>query len=72
MSELWLAIKFVVFVLYSPLSQSQNEFDIFSDNFEMTLEMLAQKSSFLVTVIGNSKISHDKTSFEDWSIEKTL
>ena len=38
----------------------------------MTLEMLAQKSSFLVTVIGNSKISHDKTSFEDRNIEKTV
>ena len=56
-------------------SQSQEDFEIFSDNFEMTLETLAQKSSFLTTIIGdfNAKscnwYSHDKTSFEGITIE---
>ena len=45
-------------------------FETFSDNSEMTLETLAQKGSFLTTIIGdfNAKscnwYSHDKTSFE--------
>ena len=34
-------------------SQSQDEFETFSDNFEMTLDILAQKSPFLMTAIGN-------------------
>ena len=65
-------------VLYSSPSQSQGEFDTFSDKFEMTLETLAQKSFPLVTVIGdfNAKskywYSHDKTNFEGSSIENIL
>ena len=33
--------------LYRPTRQSQDEFETFSDNFEMTLETLAQSGSFL-------------------------
>ena len=61
--------------LYRSPSQSQDDFETFSDNFEMTLETLAQKGSFLTTIIGdfNAKscnwYSHDKTNFEGSAIE---
>ena len=61
--------------LYRSPSQSQDDFETFSDNFEMTLETLAQKGSFLTTIIGdfNAKscnwYSHDKTNFEGSTIE---
>ena len=61
--------------LYRSPSQSQDDFETFSDNFEMTLETLAQKDSFLTTIIGdfNAKscnwYSHDKTNFQGSSIE---
>ena len=64
-------------VLYRSPSQSQDEFETFSDNFEMTLDILAQKNPFLMTTIGdfNAKsknwYSHDKTSFEGKTIEST-
>ena len=62
-------------VLHRSLSQSQDEFENFSDNFEMTLGILAQKNPFLMTNIGdfNAKsknwYSQDKTSFEGKTIE---
>ena len=62
-------------VLHRSLSQSQDEFENFSDNFEMTLGILAQKNPFLMTKIGdfNAKsknwYSQDKTSFEGKTIE---
>ena len=61
-------------VLYRFPSQSQDEFKTFSDNFEMTLDILAQKNPFLITAIGdfNAKsenwYSQDKTSFEGKTI----
>ena len=61
--------------LYRSPSQSQDDFETFSDNFEMTLETLAQKGSFLTTIIGDFKAkscnwySHDKTSFEGSTME---
>ena len=61
--------------LYRSPSQSQDDFETFSDNFETTLETLAQKGSFLTTIIGdfNAKscnwYSHDKTNFEGSNIE---
>ena len=61
--------------LYRYPSQSQDDFETFSNNFEMTLETLAQKGSFLTTIIGdfNAKscnwYSHDKTNFEGSTIE---
>ena len=57
------------------LSQSQDDFETFSDNFEMTLETLAQKRSFLTRIIGdyNAKscnwYSYGKTSFDSSTIE---
>ena len=42
-----------VIALYRSPSQSQDDFETFSDNFEMTLETLAQKGSFLTTIIGD-------------------
>ena len=62
-------------VLYRSPSQSQDDFETFPDNFEMTLELLAQKDSFLLTAIVdfNDKYSNwynkDKTSFEGNTIE---
>ena len=38
-------------VLYRSPSQSQDEFETFSDNFEMNLDIMAQKNPFLMTVI---------------------
>ena len=61
--------------LYRSPSRSQSDFGTFSGNFEMTLETLAQKGSFLTTIIGdfNAKFcnwyNHDKTSFECSTIE---
>ena len=61
--------------LYRFPSQSQDDFETFSDKFEMTLETLAQKGSFLTKIIGdfNAKsciwYSHDKTNFEGRTIE---
>ena len=40
-------------VLYRSPSQSQDEFETFSDNFEITLDILAQKDPFLMTTAGN-------------------
>ena len=62
-------------VLYRSPSQSQDELETFSDNFEMTLEILVQKNLFLMTAMGdfNTKsknwCSQDKTSFEGKTIE---
>ena len=56
-------------------SQSQKEFETFADNFEMTLELLAQKNLFLLTAIGDfdakslNWYNRDKTSFESNAIE---
>ena len=65
--------KFIVF--YRSLSQSQDEFGAFSDNFEMNLDILAQQNPFLITTIGdfNAKSKNwycqDKTSFEGKNME---
>ena len=40
-------------VLYRSPSQSQYEFEAFSDIFEMNLKILAQKNQFLMTTIGD-------------------
>ena len=62
-------------VVYRCQSQSQDEFETFSENFEMTSDILAQKSLFLMTAIGefNAKskncYSQDKSSFEGKTIE---
>ena len=56
--------------LYRSPSQSQDDFEAIADNFEMTLEILAQKNPFLITAIGdfNAKSTNwfnkDKTIFE--------
>ena len=69
--ELQIGDKICNFVaLYRSPNQSKDDFEIFVDNFEMTLELLAQKNPFLLTAIGdfNAKSSNrynkDKTSFE--------
>ena len=74
--ELQIGVKICTFVaFYRSPSQSQDDFETFSDNFEMTLELLAQKNTFLLTAIGdfNAKSSNwynkDKTSFEGNKIE---
>ena len=60
---------------YRSPSQSQDDFETFADNFETTLELLAQKNPFLLTAIGdfNAKSSNwynkEKTSFEGNTIE---
>ena len=74
--ELKIGDKSCTFItLHRSPSQSQDDFETFSDNFEMTLETLARKGSFLTTIIGdfNAKscnwYSHDKTSFKGSTIE---
>ena len=56
--------SFVVF--YRSPSQSQGDFAIFSDNFEMTLDLDSKKNAFLLLVLVdfNAKLSqwHDKDS----------
>ena len=60
---------------YRSPSQSQDDFETFADNLEMTLELLAQKNTFLLTTIGDfiAKFSDwynkDKKSFEGNTIE---
>ena len=53
-------------VLYRSPNQSQGDFSTFSDNFEMTLDLISKKNPFLVVVLGdfNAKLSqwHDKDS----------
>ena len=74
--ELQIGEKFCNFVaLYRSPSQSQDNFETCADNFEMTLELLAQKYPFLLRPIGdfNAKSSNwynkDKTSFKGNTIE---
>ena len=74
--ELKIGDKSCTFIaIYRFPNQSQNNFETFADNFEMMLETLAQKASFLTTIIGdfNAKscnwYSHDKTNFEGSTIE---
>ena len=64
--------------LYRSPSQSQDYFETFADNFEMTLEILAQNFFFLITAIGafhaKSKnwYNKDKTSFKDNTVENVI
>ena len=73
--ELQIGDKICNFVaIYRSPSQSQDDFETFADNFEMTLELLAQKNPFLLTAIKvNARSSNwhnkDKTSFEGNTIE---
>ena len=46
-------LSFELLALYRSPSQSQDDFETFSDNFEITLELLAQKTPFLITAIGD-------------------
>ena len=50
--------------LYRSPSQSQDDFATFSDNFEITLDLISKKNPFLIVVLGdfNAKLSqwHDK------------
>ena len=39
--------------LYRPRNQSQDDFATFSDNFEMTLDLLSNENSFLLVVLGD-------------------
>ena len=74
--ELQIGDKIFNFVpLYRSPSQSQDDFETFADNFEMTLEVLAQKNPFLLTAIGHFNANSSnwynkgKTSFEGNTIE---
>ena len=61
--------------LYRSPSQSQDDFEIFTENLELNLENLVQRNQFLVVTIGdfNAKSSdwfcQDKTNFEEDEIE---
>ena len=61
--------------LYRSPSQSQDDFETFYDNFEMTSETLAQKRSFLTSIIGDfitkscNWYSYDKTSLGGSAIQ---
>ena len=63
--DLIISNKFCSFVaLYRSPSQSQDNFATFSDNFEMTLDLVSKKNPFLIVVLGDfsAKLSqwHDK------------
>ena len=65
--DLITSIKLCIFVvLYRSLSQSEDNFATFSENFEMTLDLVLKENLFLVAVLGdfNTKLSqwHDKDS----------
>ena len=65
--DLIISNKLCSFVtLYRSSSQSQDDFATFSDNFEMTLDLVSRKNPFLLVVLGdfNAKLSqlHDKDS----------
>ena len=63
------------FNLYRSRSQSQDDFETFTENLELNLENMVQTNPFLVVAIGdfNAKSSnwfcHDKTNFEGDAIE---
>ena len=74
--DLIISNKLCSFVaLYRSPSQYQDDFATFSDNFEMTLDLVSMKNPFLLVVLGdfNAKLSqwHDKDSntFEGISSE---
>ena len=52
--------------LYRSVSQSQDDFATFSENFEMTLDLVSEKNPFLLVALGNfnAKLNqrHDKDS----------
>ena len=60
--------------LYRSQSQSQDDFEVFTNNLEMTLEILTQKNLFLITAIGdfNAKSSNrynkDIATFEGYTV----
>ena len=65
--DLIISDKFCSFdALYRSPSQSQDNFAAFSDNFEMTLDLVSKKNPFLFVALGdfNAKLSqwHDKDS----------
>ena len=65
--DLIISNKLCSFVaLYRSPSQSQDDFATFSDNFEMTLDLVSKKNAFLLVVLCdfNAKLSqcHDKHS----------
>ena len=64
-------------VLYRSPSQSQDDFAIFSDNFEMTLDLASKKNPYFFVVLGdfNAKLRQwcdkDSSTSEGISIENT-
>ena len=61
--------------LYRSPSQSQDDFATFSDNFEMTLDLVSKKNPFLIVVLGdfnanlNQWLDKDSSTSEGISIE---
>lgn len=61
--------------LYRSPNQSKEQFDLFSNNFELNLEKLAQKNPFLRPVLGDFNVKssswfkRDKTTTEVNQIE---
>ena len=61
--------------LYRSPSQSQDDFEIFSDNFEITLDLVSKKKPFLLAVLSdfNAKLRQwhdtDSSTSEGISIE---
>ena len=62
-------------VLYRSPSNSQNDFETFSKNFELNLDTISANSPFLPVVLGDFNVKpnlwckNDKTSYEDWKIK---
>ena len=68
--------RFVAF--YRSLSENQDDFLSFSQNFELTFEKLSENSPYLLVAIGdfNTKLSHwyslDTNTFERVSVENVV
>ena len=64
--------------LYRPPSQSQDDFAIFSDNSEITLDLVSKKNPFLHVVLGdfNAKLGQrydkDSSTYEEISVENIM
>ena len=74
--ELQVGSKICKFVsLYRSLSQTSDDFEKFTDNFELTLDNLAESNSDLIVVLGDINIKlknwhiNDKTTTEVAKIE---
>ena len=71
-----LEVKYVtLYHYYRSPSQSSDTFEDFSDNLELNLDKIANKSAYLLVVLGDFNVKssnwykHDKTTYEGSKID---